>query len=106
MEDIEEIIEGIKNMIRHVHQDIENVRREQFVHEYRLIGITYMLQDIGKHLDVDTIDEKTIDEIVNIPPNVYDEAERCYSPIDEKDRLEWEEHQKSEIIEKEKFEEL
>lgn len=101
-------IEEIKEMIRHLHQDVENVKRELFVDEYRLIGITYMLEDLSKNLEFDgnTIDEKTIDEIVNVPPNVYDEAERCYTPIDEKDRLEWEEHQKSEIIEKEKFEEM
>lgn len=99
-------IEEIKEMIRHLHQDVENVKRELFVDEYRLIGLTYMLQDMSKSLDIDTIDEKTIDEIVNVPPNVYDDAERCYTPIDDVDRLEWEEHQKSEIIEKEKFEEL
>jgi len=104
-------VEEIKEMIRHLHMDIENVRREQFILEYRMIGITYMLQDMGKGLDISTgIDEKTIDEIVNVPPGVYNEAEICYTPIDIKDKEEWEEHQKSEIDwekeKEEKFEEL
>lgn len=101
---MENIVEKIKDMIRHLHMDIENVRREQFIQEYRLIGLTYMFQDMAKGLDVGTIDEKTIDEIVNVPSGVYDEAERCYTSIDEKDRLEWEEHIGCEKEEKEYWE--
>lgn len=85
-------LEEIKRMLRHLHQDIENVKRKMDILEIRTMNIAYL---VGSCAD-GTISAKEIDEAVNLDPDFYSSLDEIYSPIDEVDKLRWEEHMRKE----------
>lgn len=75
------------DMLRHVHNDIEIVKKELFLARHQMIGIGYALYDISRGNE---ISEEQIDDIINLSPDAITEANRGYTAIDEKDKEEWE----------------
>lgn len=78
-------IEEIKDMIRHVHADVENMRRDVAVLMHKVDGVAFLHE----------VTRRDVEEAINSFDVNLDEM---YSPIDKKDREEWRKHLKSEIL--------
>jgi hypothetical protein len=91
--DLEENInresEVIKTMLRHIHMNVENTLRKIEVNEHRIIEIAGLVQTISYG---DYIDEKQLDAATNLDPEFYSGLDDLYTPIDDLDKKEWEEH--------------
>lgn len=87
-----EILEEIKRMLRHLHSDVENIKRKEEILEYRITNLAFLIRCVGK----EDITEKELDEAVNLDPDLYSDLDNIYSPIDEIDKKLWEEHLKKE----------
>lgn len=85
--DDNEKLNKIVDMLRHVHNDIEIVKKEIFLARHRMVGTGYALHDI---ILGNEISEEQIDDIINLSPDAITEADRGYTAIDEKDKEEWE----------------
>ncbi len=87
--DIEVILKElkeIKGMLRHIHNDTEIIRIESYIQNEKFKGLVFALGDkLG-------LDKKAIEQAIHSDPDVRVEAERAYSPIDDLDRIEWEEY--------------
>lgn len=87
--DIEAILkelEEIKRMLRHIHNDTEIIRIESYIQNDKFTALVFALGDkLG-------LDKKAIEQAIHSDPDVRVEAERAYSPIDDLDRIEWEEY--------------
>lgn len=82
-----EDINKLSDMLRHIHNDIEIVKRELFLTRYQISGIGYALHDISRGNEISDVQ---IDDITNPSIDAHTEADRGYSAIDEKDKREWE----------------
>lgn len=90
---MDEELEELKRMIRHLHNDVELLKRNNHIAWHRFTGIVYAL---GDKLE---IDEKIVDDIVNVDIDVYKEADNTYTPIDEIDKKDWISYKLKEKIE-------
>lgn len=75
--------EKIENMIRHLHTDLENMRRDMIMLMHKVDGIAFLHE----------VSRNDIENMVNVFDVNLDEL---YSPIDDKDREEWKEHLRKE----------
>ncbi len=92
MEEIKEVeniekevldVEKLVNIIRHVHNDVENIRRDIVILMHKVDGIAFLHE----------VTRRDVEEAINIFDVNLDEM---YSPIDAKDREEWKKHLESE----------
>lgn len=90
-----EEVEEIKRMMRVLHNDIANVRREQEIGERRIFELTYMIAEYFH------IPGEDVEKVINLDPQHYEGLDDLYSPIDEVDKNLWEEHLRKEREEKE-----
>lgn len=79
-----EILE-VKNMIRHLHNDIENVKRSVAKLDHKVTGLAYLTSDASLLV----VSKEAVENVVNPDSETYN-VDELYSPIDEKDREEWE----------------
>ena len=89
-------VETIKEMLRHLHNDVENIRRDLVMVMHKVDGVAYLHE----------VSRRSVEEAIN---NFDINLDELYSPIDIKDKKEWEDHLKSEVSErheKDRFEEL
>lgn len=77
--------ELVLDMLRHLHDDIEYVKRNVAVIDHKINGLTYLV-DVASPMIV----RKTLVENVVNPDTETLNLDELYSPIDEKDRGEWE----------------
>lgn len=80
-------IEKLVDMLRHIHSDVENMRRDVAVLMHKVDGVAF-LHEISRH---------SVEEAINVFDVNLDEI---YSPIDKKDREEWHKHLESENLER------
>lgn len=80
-------LEKLVDMIRHVHADVENMRRDVAVLMHKVDGVAF-LHEVGR---------REVEDAINIFDVNLDEI---YSPIDAKDREEWRKHLDSENLER------
>ncbi len=85
----------IVDMLRHIHNDVEILKKEMFLVEHKVNGIAYILHDINLGIE---IGDKQVDNIVNPSLDILVEADRGYSAVDEKDKKEWDEVQKERLM--------
>lgn len=81
--------EEIKNMLRHIHNDVWNVRRQQEITTRKLDEFACMM--IGNNAE---IPDNELDKVLNLDPDFYSDLEELYSPIDDVDKVAWEEYMK------------
>jgi len=86
-------VETIKEMLRHLHNDVENIRRDLVMVMHKVDGVAYLHE----------VSRRSVEEAIN---NFDINLDELYSPIDAKDREGWLKHLDGEKTEKEKFEEL
>lgn len=86
---IMEKLEEIESKLRFLNNEVQDVRMEQFKAWHRFSGLVCA---IGNVLG---FDDKVLDDIVNVDPDIIIESKRMYHPIDETDRLDWEEYNKN-----------
>jgi hypothetical protein len=84
-EEVDEI-EEIKRMLRHIHNEVANVRMQQETLERKMDAIVYLIADYFH------IPEKEYEKAIYLDPASHSPLEELYSPIDEVDRISWEEH--------------
>lgn len=93
---IEEETEDIKSMLRHLHNDIELLRREQVMNYNMISGLACLLAD-GLCTKEDLAD-------VVMNPDIRElKLDELYSPIDSVDKEDWKEHLRKEKEEEEKY---
>lgn len=83
-----ETLEMLK-MLRHLHNDIENVKRTLIVVEHKVNGLAYLIGDTRK-----LVSKGAVESVISPDPGFS--LDDIYSPIDEQDRIEWNEHLKEE----------
>jgi uncharacterized protein YpiB (UPF0302 family) len=86
-------IEKLVDMIRHIHNDVENIRRDLVMVMHKVDGVAF-LHEVGRREIEDAINSFDIN------------LDELYSPIDQKDREEWRKHLDSENLERLKKEDL
>jgi DNA-binding transcriptional MerR regulator len=89
--------EEIKKMLRHLHNDVENARRELEIIERKIEQFVYMLADYFH------IPEEEYEKVINLSPELCGNLDEIYSPIDEVDKIMWEEHLRKEKENEEEF---
>lgn len=83
---VERKAEELKEMERHIHNNVENINRKLEIEENRICELTYMLADRFN------IPEKEYDKIIKFDSDFYSSLYEIYSPIDRVDRKRWEDH--------------
>lgn len=86
-------IEKLVDMLRHIHNDVENMKRDLVTVMHKVDGVAF-LHEIGR---------RDIEEAINIFDVNLDEL---YSPIDNQDREEWRKHLDDEKLERVRFEHI
>ena len=86
-------VEVIKEMLRHLHNDVENIKRDLVMVMHKVDGVAYL-------------HERTRREVEEAINNFDIDLDEIYSPIDQKDKEEWIKHLEGEKTEKEELEEL
>lgn len=86
MSEVVVLVEEIKEMLRHIHNDLANVRRQQEITERKLEGFFYAFAD---YFHVDSME---IDKVINLDSDFYSELNESYSPVDKVDKQRWEEY--------------
>jgi hypothetical protein len=81
-------LEELKKMIRHLHHDVETIKRNQTIIQTRLINIANLIQ-IGTE---DAISNVELDKAINLDPDEYSSADELYSAIDDVDKIAWEQY--------------
>lgn len=79
-------IEEIKANQRHIHNDVENIRRDQFISYDRFTNLSFALSNKLR------FDDDVIEQIIHTSPYSHIEVDRIYSPIDDIDKADWERH--------------
>jgi|CXWL01.1.fsa_nt_gi putative NIF3 family GTP cyclohydrolase 1 type 2 len=96
MEEIKEVesiekevlnVEKLVDMLKHIHNDVENMRRDLVIVMHKVDGIAFLHE----------VTRRDVEEAINSFDINLDDM---YSPIDAKDREEWRKHLESEIQEK------
>lgn len=87
-----EEIKELKALLRHLHNDVENIKRKQEVLEHKITNVAFLVYGCYKQ----EADEKGVDQAVNLDPECYSNLDELYSPIDNKDKQDWEDHLKKE----------
>lgn len=85
-------IEKLVDMIRHVHCDVENMRRDVVMLMHKVDGLAFLHERTRRE-----VEEAINDFDINL--------DDIYSPIDAKDREEWKKHLEGEKSERREFEE-
>ncbi len=80
-------IEKLVDMIYHLHNDVENIKRDLVMVIHKVDGVAALHE----------VSRREVEDMMNIFDINLDEL---YSPIDTKDREEWRKHLESEIQEK------
>lgn len=80
-------VETIKEMLRHLHNDIENIRRDLVMVMHKVDGVAYLHE----------VSRRSVEEAIN---NFDINLDELYSPIDSKDKEKWIKHLKNEIGER------
>lgn len=86
--DLENMLEEIKKMLRHLNNEVQIVKMEQHKEWHRFTGLVFSLGDRG------ILSDDQVINIVNIDPSV--DTSQLYRPIDGPDKDEWEEYLKKE----------
>lgn len=86
-------IEKLVDMIYHLHNDIENVRRDLVMVMHKVDGVAFL-------------HERTTREVEEAINSIDINLDEIYSPIDDIDRDTWKKHLEGERQERKKFEEL
>jgi len=78
----------LEDMLRHVHMNVENALRKIEVNEYKIIALASLIQESSDG----AIGEKELDAAINLDPEYYSSLDEMYTPIDEADKIAWEDH--------------
>jgi hypothetical protein len=92
----------IEDMLRHIHSNVENVLRKVEVNEYKIIALASLVQSASN----ENISNMELDSAINIDPDCYSNLDEIYSPIDDVDKVAWEEHIRKEKEREEESERL
>lgn len=75
----------LERMLRHLHNDIELVKRSVAKLDHKVNGLAYLISDASSLI----ISKEAVESVIH--PKTYN-LDELYSPIDERDTIEWEKH--------------
>lgn len=80
-------LKEIKEILRHIHNDVENLKRELITHDFRLNCFAGFVMGGFSSGQIDHVENPDRKEL---------KLDELYSPCDEIDKAKWEEHLKKE----------
>lgn len=82
-------MEDIKKMIRHLHNHIENIKNRQDRTDNRICNLGNVLENAFESALDFNFDQRLVDKVLN-PDIDWDSEDDYYSPVDDVDRINWE----------------